>query len=96
MPRATFQKALIAAQKSFGIMKNIGIVWVSNAGYSRSDLSRIADYLSNIYAVSPASVRVRLNTLELIYDEAAVRTRSMNDVLNSENFLSSGASRDSC
>jgi Zn-dependent peptidase ImmA (M78 family) len=82
MPRATFLKALIEAQILTGIKRNIGIVWVSDAGYSQRDLVSVLDRLSVVYAVSIASVRVRLNTLKLIHDEAAAKTRSAVEVLS--------------
>jgi hypothetical protein len=65
MPRETFRTALIQAQKSIGITRNLGIVWVSEEEYSKRDLLLVARGLSGVYDVSVTSVLVRLNRLEL-------------------------------
>ncbi len=62
MPCTTVHKALVETQKSLGIKRNLGIVWLSDAAYSRRDFLDVANRLSDIYAVSRDSIRVRLKT----------------------------------
>ncbi len=83
MPRATFQRALIETQKTFGIIRNLGIVWISDAEYSQRDFQLVGNRLANICGVSITSIRIRLNTLKLLHDEAGARTRSACDILRS-------------
>jgi Zn-dependent peptidase ImmA (M78 family) len=83
MPRATFQTALIETQTTFGITRNLGIVFISDAEYSRRDFQLVGNRLANIYGVSLTSIRIRLGTLKLLCDEAAAQTRSVRQILGS-------------
>jgi Zn-dependent peptidase ImmA (M78 family) len=85
MPRATFQKALVDTQLAFNITRNVGIVWISDAEYSKNDFKLVGNRLANIYGVSLTSIRVRLNTLRLLHDQAAAQTRSVTQILRSAN-----------
>jgi Zn-dependent peptidase ImmA (M78 family) len=85
MPRATFQKALVDTQLAFDITRNVGIVWVSDAEYSKNDFKLVGNRLANIYGVSLTSIRVRLNTLKLLQDQSAAQTRSVTQILRSTN-----------
>jgi Zn-dependent peptidase ImmA (M78 family) len=84
MPQDTFRRALAETQYSLGIRRNIGIVWVSDAKYSRRDYMLCVERLGEIYGVSLASVRVRLETQNLIYNEPAQSLHSTDDVIKSE------------
>jgi Zn-dependent peptidase ImmA (M78 family) len=83
MPRTTFQSALIHTQKTFGITRNLGALWLSDNEPSHRDLQLVANRLANIYGVSLTSVRVRLNTLKLLHDESARAARSAHQILAS-------------
>jgi Zn-dependent peptidase ImmA (M78 family) len=82
LPRGTFQKALIETQETFGITRNLGTVWVSDAEYSRRDFQLVGSRLANIYGVSLTSIRIRLNTLKLLHDEGASHARSALQILH--------------
>ena len=69
MPRLTFKAAVIAAQESFGITKNLGEVWLSDAHYSRKDFNNVVSHIAHTYDVSKSSVEVRLRTLQILVDE---------------------------
>ena len=86
MPRATFQRALAETQYSLGIRRNIGIVWMSDTKYSRRDYMLSVERLAEVYGVSLASVKIRLETQNLIYNEPVQSDRSTNDLLKSESF----------
>lgn len=83
MPRATFQTALVEAQKAFGITRNLGVVWLSDNEPSHRDFQLLGNRLANIYGVSLTSIRVRLNTLKLLHDESARSARSAHQILAS-------------
>jgi Zn-dependent peptidase ImmA (M78 family) len=83
MPRATFRTALVEAQKTFGFTRNLGLVWISDAEYSRRDFQLIGNRLANVYGVSLTSIRIRLNTFKLLHDEVASEARSARQILDS-------------
>ena len=81
MPRNTFHEELVRAQKEIGIVKNFGIMFVIDKGYNDRDSSQIISLLSAKFDVSRASVKVRLNTLRLVADEAAAHGKSLSQIL---------------
>lgn len=76
-PRKTFILALIEAQYSMGITRNLGRVFVSDAEYSQRDFEYIVGRLSHVFDVSKQSVRVRMKTLQLLEDETRPKRPSM-------------------
>ncbi|MEI7730992.1 MAG: ImmA/IrrE family metallo-endopeptidase [Verrucomicrobiota bacterium] len=81
LPRATFLKALVETQLFYGITRNVGKVWISDADYSRRDFQLVSGSLANIYGVSLTSIRVRLNTFNLLNDETSHKGRSVSQSL---------------
>ena len=75
MPRIPFQEAVVAAQIQMGIKRNLGTVFRSDANYSKRDFQELVSRLTLVFAVSRASVEVRLKTLRLLADEAAKATK---------------------
>jgi Zn-dependent peptidase ImmA (M78 family) len=69
MPREMFVVALKQIQKSIGIEKNIGRIYLSNTSYSRRDYTATVNQLADIFHVSKQSVRIRTRTLRLIEGE---------------------------
>jgi Zn-dependent peptidase ImmA (M78 family) len=68
-PREMFIVALKQIQKTIGIDKNIGRIYLSNAQYSRRDYETTVSQLAQVFHVSKKSVRVRTRTLRLIEGE---------------------------
>ena len=68
-PREMFVVALKQIQKSIGINKNIGRIFLSNVASSRRDYEMTVSQLSQTFHVSKKSVRVRIRTLRLIEGE---------------------------
>lgn len=68
-PREMFIVALKQIQKTIGIDKNIGRIYLSNTPYSRRDYEITVSQLAQVFYVSKRSVRVRTRTLRLIEGE---------------------------
>jgi hypothetical protein len=65
-----FYMALKQVQKELGIVRNIGLVYLSEADYSRRDYMATVEQIGQIFHVSKESVRIRFKTLRLIqHDE---------------------------
>jgi len=82
MPRTTFSEALVKTQIELGIKRNIGVVVVSDATYSRKDLQIVLAHLAQIYGVSKESVHVRLKTLRLLREETSRGMKNVKDALS--------------
>ena len=88
MPSEAFHKALIDAQLSIGIKRNLGVIVLSQQTYSTTDYIRTVEILSQQFSVSRQSVEVRLRTRDLVIEERSRPAKSVRKILmeSSENF----------
>ncbi|MDB6031219.1 MAG: hypothetical protein JWM16_1557 [Verrucomicrobiales bacterium] len=82
MPKEPFIYALVKNQKTLGIDKNLGLVFVSNNQKSNLDYQNILTSLSSLFDVSKQSVRVRLHALGMLQDERTTAFKSARQALS--------------
>jgi Zn-dependent peptidase ImmA (M78 family) len=68
MPRRTILAALINVQKSLGIHRNIGQIYLDEQKYSFSDFQQTLEGLQDIYKVTKTNLEYRLSDLNLLMD----------------------------
>jgi Zn-dependent peptidase ImmA (M78 family) len=76
MPREMFIVALKQIQKTIGIDKNIGRIYLSKTPYSRRDYEATVSRLAQVFHVSKKSVCVRTRTLRLIEGEDSAENKT--------------------
>lgn len=68
VPRATLQQAIMEKQRSLGITRNLGVIYVDPQLENRLNHRRIMDHLLSVYQVSRTVLAIRLEELNLIND----------------------------
>lgn len=81
MPTKPFERALIEAQKSLGIQRNLGVIFLNEDTTSSWDYQQTVAILSHQFDVSKESVRVRLRTRQLIVEDTKKQVRSAKQLL---------------
>lgn len=81
LPRATFHSALVKIQKSMGITKNLGVIYVENTAYSVSDYNKIKKRLAELYQASKTVVEYRLSNLNLLIDKRMMNVKHVSEFL---------------
>ena len=84
MPRSTFINALIDFQKTRGINKNIGIIYLDNLPYSLAEFRNNLSHLAILYGVNRTNVEYRLNDLEILVDLRTKNVKHISELLKEE------------
>lgn len=84
MPIETIRKAVVAAQSSCGIVRNLGSVYVEQGESSLRDFHRTLELVARVYDTTRASVRVRLSDLGILVDQRDAGIRHISDLLRAD------------
>lgn len=84
LPRKTFPKAVIEAQKELGLSRNLGKVYLN--ARNDPDYKHLVDNLSLIYRVSVSVLRIRMQELNILVDKTSffrqdLAVKTTNDAL---------------
>ena len=81
VPSQTLGMGLEAVQRTLGITRRLGSVWLDRQPATWRDYRRIVDGLSERFHVSRAVVRYRLQELGLVYHDASRQPTRVGDIL---------------
>ncbi len=83
IPRATAQNALISVQRSRGIRRRLGTLWLDRQPANRREYPLTVAHLASFFRVSRAVVRYRLGDLGLSHTEKGAVPVRLGDELGS-------------
>ena len=84
MPRATILTALIAAQKSLDIHRNLGRIYLDDQPYNFQGFMQTLDKLKEVYQVTNTNLEIRLSDLGLLIDVRGKSTKHISELFMEE------------
>lgn len=88
LPRPTVLTAVLNKQKEMGINRNPGKIFVDRGVSSNIDYDSQIENIALIYQSSRASIRIRLQELDILYETTQSPTREQNEPAHLGRFLS--------